>query len=117
MNECKAFCCQNGKLLLQTPQEVQIIALEEISEFKNSKILTQSECGNYHYNLEKKPCPHLKDSKCTIHTNPNRPRVCKDYPIFIVRKFVLFSPSCPAVKAGMLNKFHEKIEKTGFKIV
>lgn len=88
-------------------------------EFIEKGITKISEKGFIHYDLEMKKCKNLnnKDFTCKIHSNSNRPLVCRDYPIFLVKDYVMFATGCPAVQNGKLKSYEEKFKKLGVKIV
>ncbi|MFC1754317.1 YkgJ family cysteine cluster protein [Thermoproteota archaeon] len=104
MEECKAYCCRKGYLLL-TPEEKELIA----KDLKVKKLYR----GDYSLAL---PCPMLKDNKCSIHDNPKRPKTCKDFPIFITGNKVRLSPRCLAVKEGKLYPFERKFLEAGYRL-
>lgn len=116
MNVCQAKCCRRGFLVLMNKEEVISIVGDKELEFSKEKILKPSKNGFLLYDLEKKPCKNLKsDLKCGIHKNPNRPRVCGDYPLFIFKDYVMPAEDCSAVKAGLLDHYVKEIEGLGYK--
>jgi Fe-S-cluster containining protein len=119
MNICKAKCCQRGFLLLMNQKETQAIVGNNTEKYLNEKILKRSNNNFLWYDLEKKPCKNLIKEKsfCTIHKNQNKPRVCSDYPIFLVKNFVIFSNTCEAVQEGLLDNYKQKFEILGLKVI
>lgn len=117
INVCHAKCCQFGFLSINLSQVKLILGKFENEYFKNS-LLIKKEGDNYHLNLGAKPCLKLNDKNlCEIHLNENRPRLCKDYPLFIVGKFVISASSCQAIQENILSKEFEAIEALGYKII
>lgn len=120
INECKAFCCREGHLIVRD-EELEIIAGDKkdnlIKEgsvqekmFGKNLLSFKNSCGSC-------PALDLKECKCRIHKNPLRPRTCKDFPIFIVGKEIKISSRCPAKNEGKFFKFEKEAEKLGYKIV
>lgn len=52
---------------------------------------------------------------CSIHKDEKRPKVCSDYPLFLVKNYIIAADSCPAVNEKLLDKYLDKLEKLGFK--
>ena len=116
INTCKAKCCNVGKLLLQTNEEVETICGEEnISKYAEEGIIEKTQNNFVTYALEKQPCRHLKDNVfCTIHKEDRKPTICDDYPLFLTKTYVIASPQCPAVTHGEMDEEIEKIKQLGF---
>ena len=108
---CGAKCCKHGKLLLQNDNEVKTICGEEnIAEYSNEGIIEKTQNNFIIYDLEKKPCQHLKESVlCSIHKSKSKLQICNDYPLFLTKKYVIASKQCLAVIRGGLNKYIEEI--------
>lgn len=113
---CGAKCCKFGKLLLQNDDEVKTICgKENISNYSNEKIIEKTQNNFVTYDLEKKPCQHLKESDlCSIHKSKSKPQICNDYPLFLTKKYIIASKQCPAVVEGELDKHIQKIKDLGF---
>ena len=119
INDCKSYCCRKGYLVMSKKQLDVVINnkkeeyKEQVKELKNGKVsLFLGSSG--------KPCPSLrKDFKCGIHSNPERPKACRDFPIFLKKesKTVLLSPRCLAVRTNMLYPHIKRFELLGYKIV
>ncbi len=119
INECKAYCCRKGYLIVQD-EELNLITknireklLEEgsVKEMWNGKFTL-----NFGNSIGR--CPAL-DSKfrCKIHGNDKRPLTCKDFPIFILGKKIKISPRCPAKKENKFFKFEKEAKNLGYEIV
>jgi hypothetical protein len=119
MNECKAKCCRKGKLVLFNENEVNFICQNEKQNCENLGILTKTKYNNYNYDLEKKRCPYLTDDfKCSKWKDPNRPKICKDFPLFLSNEiYIITADFCPAVKEGKLDKYLKQLKELGFKII
>lgn len=123
ITKCKAKCCKKGKLLIMTDEELDlVVGLNKVEKYFNKKILEYSKKNNNFllYNSEIKICRQLdkKTNICKEHKNPNRPQVCKDYPIFIIKgKYVIFSKNCPAVDSGMFKDYENQFIQLGLKII
>jgi Fe-S-cluster containining protein len=108
-NECLAYCCRKGYLLLSEP-EVTLFHMD----IKDLVIMPID--GTYIFNLSK-GCPNLKEYKCLIHNNPQRPKACKEFPLFIFGKTVVVTEDCPAVKQNRLYPFLAEFKSMGYKLV
>lgn len=62
-------------------------------------------------------CPALKDNKCIIHNNPERPKVCHEFPIFVYVDSIKISPKCPAYLNSKLYPYIKKFHELGFEII
>lgn len=108
-NECKSYCCRKGFLVLSLSQ-VKLLTngkedgLKKISE--DSYSLDLSSNGG---------CPSLKEDKCVIHKNNDRPSACKEFPLFIWEDgSVKVSQRCPAVKDGLLYPYLAELKSKGY---
>ncbi|MDA3855149.1 MAG: YkgJ family cysteine cluster protein [Candidatus Woesearchaeota archaeon] len=117
MNVCHAKCCQFGFLSMNHSQAILILGKFEKEYLKNN-LLIKKEGDKYHLNLGAKPCLKLDDKfLCKIHLNENRPRLCKDYPLFIVGKYVISASSCPVIEKNLLDEEFKVMESLGYKII
>ncbi len=104
--ECKAYCCRKGYLVLDE---------KEVKKFKgNEDIIKKLDNGKYSLNMNKRGCPCLEDYKCKIYKT--RPKVCREFPIFVNDKTIRISPRCLAVKEDLLYPYIAKLIKMGYKI-
>jgi Fe-S-cluster containining protein len=115
--ECKAYCCRKGYLVLNQKQ-IRLILKDKIDLFLKRGLLIKIDentsslyLGNYLY-----PCPCLIDLKCIIHKSKNRPDACKNFPIFLDRNLVKFSSRCLAVRQGLFYPYIKKLISLGYKI-
>ena len=107
--ECLAFCCRRGYLLL-SEKEVALLCLD----IKDLHIMPIDK--RYIFNLSK-GCPNLVEYKCKIHKNPDRPNVCKEFPLFIHYNTIILTEDCPAVKDNQLYPFLAEFKAMGFTLV
>ena len=114
---CESKCCKSGKILLMSDKELETVAGEKVEEYKNSNIIEKSDLKKgYTLDFTKASCQQLDSKdKCNVHGTDKQPTICKDYPLFITKKFVISADSCPAVKEGMLDPYIKKIESLGLK--
>ncbi len=119
MNICEAKCCKFGKLVLFNKKEIEFICNGKEEEFLKKKILEPSRDGNYTFNHELAGCPHLtKDNKCSNWNHPNRPRICSDFPLFLMQnKYLITADICPAIKKNKFEKYFDKLKKYGIIII
>ena len=123
INECKAYCCRKGFLVLKE-DEVDVVTQGKTKELEQKFVLKRLEDGKYSLNLsgvkgdEDSTCPSLKDNMCMIHKSKKRPKTCGDFPIFIdhEKKIVRLSPRCLAVKKDMFYPQVTQWMKLGYKI-
>ena len=105
--ECLAFCCRKGYLLLSN-KEVALLHLD----IKDLKILPIDK--RYIFNLAK-GCPNLKEYKCIIHNNIERPKACREFPLFIKDNTVIISEDCPAI--NKLYPYLAEFKRLGFTLI
>ena len=119
MNECHAFCCREGYILIHY-QELDLMATKKLQEkLEKDGTIRELWDGKFSLNFSnsKTGCPALKKGLCKIHSNPKRPNVCKNFPIFIDRNEVKISKRCLAVQKGMLEDFREEAKELGYEII
>lgn len=110
MNECNAYCCRKGYLVL-SEREVKLM----IKDFSHPG-LKKLEDGTYSFDL-KTGCPQLSGSKCLVHKDPGRSPTCSKFPIFLrENKKVHFSSRCPAVKGNKFYGVIAELIQDGYKI-
>ncbi|MBS3107845.1 YkgJ family cysteine cluster protein [Candidatus Woesearchaeota archaeon] len=112
--ECNAYCCRKGYLVLDEAQ-AKLITSNKIEDFEKNNFLKRIKDGKFSLNLGM-TCPKLKDLKCTIHKENIRPEACKNFPIFIFGKMVIFSSRCPAVKEGKFYAYEKRFMQLGYNI-
>ncbi len=119
INECHALCCKKGYLGLHNEDEVKSITARKKTFYFKNKTLEKIENTKYRFNLEKNNgCPNLTTTfTCNIHTNPNRPRLCKDFPIFKVKDFIITASFCPAIENKILQKEFDELREMGYRII
>jgi len=117
-SECKSFCCRKGYLVL-SEKEADIVIGKEISNLKRESILTITKDEKYMLNLgaKDKACPQLKEFKCEIHKDINRPNACIEFPIFLWKnKKIHVSDRCPASREGLFYKYLAEFKSLGYDI-
>jgi Fe-S-cluster containining protein len=118
INECHAFCCRKGYLILK-PEEVELVVGDKKDILIENGDLKEMNNGKFSLNLGNffGNCPQLENFKCKIHTNNKRPATCKDFPIFIVGREIKISSRCPAKRENKFFRLVKEAEKNGYKIV
>lgn len=108
---CPSKCCSNGKICL-TDKEAELI-----SENSNAEITKHHHLNVL--NLTNRPCPKLnKETKeCMIFDNELRPKMCKDFPLFLRYKTLVISEFCPATRFLITKKTEKYLEEAGFRVV
>jgi Fe-S-cluster containining protein len=117
INECKAFCCRDGFLIV-SEEELDLIVGDKKEALLEDGSVEEKMFGKKLLNLKLcNGCPSLENNMCKIHKDHLRPNTCKDFPIFIVGKEIKISSRCPAKYEGKFFKFEKEAEKLGYKIV
>ncbi|MGV8169264.1 MAG: YkgJ family cysteine cluster protein [Candidatus Nanoarchaeia archaeon] len=117
--ECNARCCRTGYLLL-TPKEVVVVqgTHEKKLEMIPAHTKLDENAQVLHLESRHNGCPNLQNFKCIIHKNPERPKTCKDFPLFIWKdKVIMVTCECPAVRANKLYPYLSEFKKKGYKLV
>ncbi len=131
MNECHAYCCRKGYLIL-SEEELNLLTGDKRTELENKEFIKKQEDGMFSFNLGNHlgSCPQLDGSKCSIHKHPKRPLTCEKFPVFVnedtkngtstkngaSKKEARFSSRCPAVRENKLYPYVHEFLKLGFKI-
>ena len=117
IEECKAYCCKKGFLILDI-EEINLLVGDNESSLKSLGYIRLLKDKKYSLNLSNHlgSCPSLKDNKCTIHDNSLRPNTCKDFPIFIIGDTIKLSKRCYAVRDNKLYPHVHKFIELGYKI-
>lgn len=122
INECKAFCCREGHLIV-SDEELDLIANDENKKnllLKEGSVMEKmfgKNLLNFKNSCGSCPALNLNSLKCRIHSNEKRPRTCRDFPIFIVGKEIKISSRCPAKAEGKFYGFEKKAKELGYNIV
>ena len=107
--ECKSYCCRKGYLPLNE-SEIKLVLGDELDNLKKHSN------GDLSLEFGAHGCPRLNDFKCTIHNDPKRPKVCRDYPIFVNGNTVRISSKCLAVRQNLLYPFIKEFMHRGFRV-
>lgn len=115
--ECKAYCCRNGYLVLKE-DEVDTVTQGRRKELIEKKLLKKIKGGKYSLFLGKHGvyCPSLKDFKCMIHDSPHRSKTCADFPVFLIKNKLRLSPRCLAVKENKLYLYVKQLLALGYRL-
>lgn len=118
MHECQAYCCRKGYLVL-SEEELELLVLDKRAELESRediKVLSDNTFSLHLGTLGS--CSRLIDSKCSIHSNPGRPKTCTTFPVFVdeEKKEVRFSSRCFAVQENKLYAYSNAFVKRGFSI-
>ena len=115
--ECMAYCCRKGYLVL-TKYEVNKVTQGRKKELEKLELLTKLKDGNYSLNMGTPnfPCPSLQGYKCLVHKSLKRSKTCGDFPIFIQDDYVKLSPRCLAVKQDLFYSYIKQWLALGIKI-
>jgi len=107
--------------LLLSENELDLLTSNKRSDLEKNGFIKLQKDALFSLNLGNNlgSCPQLKDSKCMIHTNPDRPSTCDKFPIFIdeINKTVHLSSRCLAVRENKLYPFVHECLNLGFKII
>lgn len=115
IEDCKAYCCRKGYLIIKA-EKVPIVTKNNQEELIKQGSLKKINDRKYSLNLSNS-CPSLKeDHKCSIHENKDRPLACRNFPIFINKDTVKFSPRCLAVKENKFYGYEAEFLKLGYNV-
>ncbi len=116
INDCHAYCCRKGYLVVNK-EDIDTVAQGKTKELIEKGQLEENKQGKMALFLgaTEKGCPSLKDNMCTIYTDGHRPKVCGDFPLFLEKDHVRESPRCLAVKNNLLYPYVKQITMLGFK--
>ena len=121
LDECYSHCCQKRYIETKNPAEVRTIFglkdSENIRDINDEKLVIKEYLlKDDVYVIKLTPCPQLDGRFCSIHDNPNRPKICKNYPIFKESnlKIIEFSVECPAFLEGLFEQYYPEISKRGY---
>jgi len=109
--ECKAYCCRKGYLVL-TKKQLNLITKNNPGKDQIKPLVFNT----FSLNLSQS-CPSLKDFKCVIHKNKDRPDTCKQFPVFIEKDTVRLSSRCPAIKEGLFYPYIYEWIALGYNII
>ncbi|MBU0471569.1 MAG: YkgJ family cysteine cluster protein [Nanoarchaeota archaeon] len=115
VEECQAYCCRKGRLLL-TIKEAELITSKKIGMAETQGMIIKSKLGGYNLLFENNNdnCPKLQNNKCLIHNRKDRPQTCKDFPIYLKNDVIMFSSKCAAVQANQFFPYMRKIISKGY---
>jgi Fe-S-cluster containining protein len=120
IEECRAFCCRNGYLLIN-PKSIDTVTHNNTKELIEKGLLKKLKNGYYSLFLGNFDIPckslDLKDFTCNIHKNKLRPKACRDFPLIIEENTIKLSPRCPAVRENRLYPYIKLLIKKGLRYV
>ena len=113
--ECAAYCCRKGYLILNQ-KEFKLVFKGKEAEYQTNHLLKKinPEQTSFYLGNSAHPCPQLENLKCKIHQSKDRPQCCKDFPLFLKNKQIMLSPRCFAVKKDLLYPYIRKLIKLGY---
>ncbi|MBD3318488.1 hypothetical protein GF342_01110 [Candidatus Woesearchaeota archaeon] len=103
--ECRAYCCRRGYLVV--PKQQALVLLSLVKDENRVKHLPDS----VSFKL-KGDCPALVNFSCSVYDL--RPQVCRDFPLFLHGTTVMVSGYCTAVAQGKLYPFIAQILRLGY---
>jgi len=115
VNDCKAYCCRKGYLVL-TKEEMELTLQNKQEEYLKDKCLKELVDGKFSLYLNPKSCPSLKDNKCLIHKNLKRSQTCKTFPIRVDNNTIYISKRCLASRTNLFYPFIEELIQLGCKL-
>lgn len=120
INECKAFCCSKGILVLTKDELFATFGDDEDEIEANKQYITEQKDGRFALELSRgeKGCPSLDEHKmCKIHKSSRRSKTRSDFPIFIKEKQIFISPRCFAHVDRKFYAFRYQAEEMSYEIV
>jgi len=117
VEECKAYCCRKGYLILNENQ-VDLVMQNRKDELKLMLKPLQNGTFSMYMGGTIQSCPSLaEDYMCRIHLNKNRPNTCKEFPMFLSGNKIILSPRCLAVREGKFFPYIKKLQKLGYSLI
>ena len=123
LDECYSHCCQTKYIETSNPSEVRAIFglkdQEDLKDINDKRLVIKNYIlRDNEYTINLTPCPQLERRVCLIHDSPDRPKICKNYPIFKESnlKIIEFSVECPAFLEGLFEQYYPEISKRGYEI-
>ena len=123
LEDCYSHCCQKRSFKTKDPAEVQAIFglkdSKEIIDVDDYRLkIKDFSLKDTEYFIQLDPCPQLDKRLCKIYDNPERPAICRIYPVIknINLKTIILSETCPAFLEGLFEPYYQEIEKRGYKI-
>ncbi|HIH52177.1 YkgJ family cysteine cluster protein [Candidatus Pacearchaeota archaeon] len=116
IEECNAYCCRKGYILINERQlNLLVEEKEQIELKKENKLKELSFSGKFMLDFSNYlgGCPKLKGTKCSIHSSLERPKVCQEFPIFLLGNNLRISSKCPAHQKNMFFPFIKQLEGLG----
>ena len=98
-------------------ESIETVTQKTNKQLEKEKVLYKISSGDFALDFNKKPCPSLKDNKCTIYKDPLRPSLCHEFPIFIKGNSVWFSSFCTAVQEKKFEDVKKKLESMDVKVL
>ncbi|MGM5482409.1 MAG: YkgJ family cysteine cluster protein [Nanobdellota archaeon] len=89
--QCKAYCCRKGHITISRQEAKLITGFSFYSCIFKGKMKKRGE--KFVLSLQG-GCPALKNKMCSIHNNPDRPKMCKEFPLFLENDRILLSEKC-----------------------
>ncbi len=120
MTSCKSKCCSQGSIIVYSIDNVNAMSQskERATELLDKKFVLARKDGYFEFQFDKCKCPSLtSDMKCSIFNSEFRPKMCKEFPLFIRGNLLVVSSFCPAVKDGTFDPYLKEFENKGFKIL
>ncbi len=117
IEECRSYCCRKGYLVLSR-KELDLITDKKPGSWKNQ--ITELDDNRFSLFMGNSlhPCPALLPNfHCSIHKKRNRPKACKEFPVFLKGDTVYFSNRCLAVRQGLFYPYIYKLRSMGLKIL
>lgn len=106
MQSCHAKCCRRGKLILDTVQEQSVFPKERVEQNESGVTSIQIEGG----------CPNLQsDNGCSVYQN--RPRCCREFPIYLRGSTVIIASWCTGYEQGLLDHYVLQFESLGLRVI
>ena len=116
IKKCNSKCCRKGRLIMHNRDELMLVTNGLAERLMNEGIIVKKDNGLYDYNLDRRVCPSLiLGNMCSIYFNKNRPKLCREFPIFLRGKRIFISTFCEAEE--ILKGWQQVFEKMGYEVV
>jgi Fe-S-cluster containining protein len=116
IRKCNSKCCRKGKLIMHNRDEVMLVTNGFADKLLSEGIIIKKCNGIYEFDLDRRACPSLSvGNMCTIYFNKNRPKLCREFPIFLRGKKIFISTFCEAEE--ILKESQKIFEASGYEVV
>ncbi len=118
LNYCDGKCCNHGNIVCENLKVLNIMTNNNSKKYIADGTVTHMQGSFHNFNFEKHTCLNfMKDGKCKIYNNVDKPKSCNQYPIYLRYRTIFISSFCPAQQTKFFDPMILELEDLGFKVV